>query len=733
MEISTVDVLAWLHSSKENESNTEATSRIAFDPRIAEPALVIENEGGTINESYRFSRIPFQDLNDCSPEIENAVKFAVEGYNACVVLLSAGAADAFETRRDTLRKVLYELSRQLVLSNEIREKRQLPMLRLEYAYIGITDDYCYDLRKGSRLDNAYLLEHGIDSLMKAAKNIEAIWDKTKAGCKYPFTLKIRLTDGDGYAGSLILADLLFPWCTVPRAGIPPSLKRSFAALSDLVRKRSNSNYIGSVCTENCVLTKILGSSFIGLSKLTIFMYLDEYPGDYSKEMEDALVFSQQLQQIRTVLVRNAPDPRLLDYKAQNSALREELKKQKEKTTSCIRDVAEINSKFESLLEERDFQRQLLQKSAQENRKLRNQCDLIQAITEYNTSQNRLEQCVLKSRNYELRLSRIRMDRKNEHALARLIRLESQINDLNHKLAAAQTDAIEQVQRLKEQLEICGEQLRQKEASLRDAWRDLARRKADTTVEEDNKKLKEDMESLLRIIHILEDEKEKSVRMINNLADKAGRLEEERSRWKQLAEERKTDILECMDGFNNAEFKIKEYETEIEKLKNKLKEYEGISSRPVYEAAKATENDEAGDANEDQDRNSDEGRKSVPSGQEITKTIHEKDKQDAQSKVPKKRARRRKAKETPIVSDEPDFDGAASETQDTRPADATNAISVDNVATPDDTEAQAGNTETAAPPAIKKRRRLLDPKRRVQEYDDPLSPLSKVHQVLQDDT
>lgn len=45
-------------------------------------------------------------------------------------------------------------------------------------------------------------------------------------------------------------------------------------------------------------------------------------------MEDALGFSQQLQQIRTVLVRNAPDPRLLDYKAQNSALREELKKQK---------------------------------------------------------------------------------------------------------------------------------------------------------------------------------------------------------------------------------------------------------------------------------------------------------------------------------------------------------------------------------------------------------------------
>lgn len=53
MEISTVDVLAWLHSSKENESNTEATSRIAFDPRIAEPALVIENEGGRITSDFR--------------------------------------------------------------------------------------------------------------------------------------------------------------------------------------------------------------------------------------------------------------------------------------------------------------------------------------------------------------------------------------------------------------------------------------------------------------------------------------------------------------------------------------------------------------------------------------------------------------------------------------------------------------------------------------------------------
>lgn len=46
METSKVDVLAWLHTSEESKLISEATGRIAFDPRTTEPALVIEDETG---------------------------------------------------------------------------------------------------------------------------------------------------------------------------------------------------------------------------------------------------------------------------------------------------------------------------------------------------------------------------------------------------------------------------------------------------------------------------------------------------------------------------------------------------------------------------------------------------------------------------------------------------------------------------------------------------------------
>lgn len=99
------------------------------------------------------------------------------------------------------------------------------------------------------------------------------------------------------------------------------------------------------------------------------------------------------------------------------------------------------------------------------------------------------------------------------------------------------------------------------------------------------------------------------------------------------------------------------------------------------------------------------------------------------KVPKKRGRPRKQTET-VTSTIPESTKEPANDQEPVPADSSSA---GNIPVPADAETQAKITETAAPQTVKKRRKLLDPKRRVQEYDDPLSPLSKVEQVLRDDS
>lgn len=78
---------------------------------------------------------------------------------------------------------------------------------IEYIYISITDEYCYDIKRNkqysSKLEgrkrkykhkqfiDSEMLKVGIDSLMYKAKNMTEVWSAIKTGPKEPFILRIK--------------------------------------------------------------------------------------------------------------------------------------------------------------------------------------------------------------------------------------------------------------------------------------------------------------------------------------------------------------------------------------------------------------------------------------------------------------------------------------------------------------------------------------------------------------
>ncbi|KAI8384767.1 uncharacterized protein BYT42DRAFT_273710 [Radiomyces spectabilis] len=150
--------------------------------------------------------------------------------------------------------------------------------------------------------------------MKRARDIETIWKRIKLGCKYPYILKIRLTDDSQLLGTLALVDLLEPRFTAPPMTTMPSFYYSFSNFRDVVRSMIDTSFQGHIATESYVLTKILSEYFSGSAKVLLCVHIDEYPMKNAEETLELLSFTESLRGIQCRVLRNKLDTRVPRYR-----------------------------------------------------------------------------------------------------------------------------------------------------------------------------------------------------------------------------------------------------------------------------------------------------------------------------------------------------------------------------------------------------------------------------------
>ncbi|KAI9288138.1 hypothetical protein BC943DRAFT_184708 [Umbelopsis sp. AD052] len=348
------------------------------------------------SQQYHFTACLNSNDNDISSikqDIDMSVQSALDGFNTALMIMSSGVSNNFSDRSKIISHAFASLKSQIKHLDDYRRKKNEAPMAIEYAYLGVTDDYCYDLRNDRRIKNEVILESGIDSLMKTVNSVEQIWERVKLGSKFPFVLKVRISDHSSILGHFVIVDLLNTRFVANKSQLLDgyTFHDSCMRLRETVKLVATPNYVGLIPTDTCVLTNTLGAYLSGMSRLNAFLYVEEYPEMALEETLIALDFAQHLQRITCRSVRNVVDTKMTEYASKAEYYKE--KNYKHQAT-----IAELEAKNQDLQMDLEKNKAILKDN------FSNESDVKLQIDDLSIKESELK---LKNRNLELEVVYLR--------------------------------------------------------------------------------------------------------------------------------------------------------------------------------------------------------------------------------------------------------------------------------------------------------------------------------------
>ncbi|PHZ08925.1 uncharacterized protein RHIMIDRAFT_67816 [Rhizopus microsporus ATCC 52813] len=199
MELSKTETIALLVSNKE-----ETVTGPIFIKSQSQHGWNLSLKVGDKQHAWDFNQCVKADLQgNLTEKYQELINLAMNGYNAAALYLSIGSLYLYENRHQSHEAILSQLKDTIASAKN--------PIHIEYVYMCVTDDECYDCRKDKWHSASSVFEAGLDSFMKEVSSIDDIWKKVKTGCKLPFVLKILLHDKvTKRHGHLLIIDLLHP-------------------------------------------------------------------------------------------------------------------------------------------------------------------------------------------------------------------------------------------------------------------------------------------------------------------------------------------------------------------------------------------------------------------------------------------------------------------------------------------------------------------------------------------
>ncbi|KAG2233902.1 hypothetical protein INT48_004390 [Thamnidium elegans] len=286
---------------------------------------------------------------------ENGIDEAIEGYDIAMVSLSAGDTETLDDKRMNNLEMVLNL-----LQGKLRATKG--EIKIEYVYLGVTDECCYDLRKDLLYTNKSMCEKGIDFLMKRVDDVSDIWVQIEQPKrKLPQMLSIKLTDEKNLTqGRLVLVDLLYPTFSLllSPSNKKEALESSCVHLYDTVRIISSSAPASFTEEIPYFLTKELGPYISGAKKMILSTYFQDRIDDERILAKTKVCFDfiDSLRGTRVVMLKNRLDTDSKDKRKRESerniqilqirckSLKEQLKKEKSSRENLKKQI-EIDEKI----------------------------------------------------------------------------------------------------------------------------------------------------------------------------------------------------------------------------------------------------------------------------------------------------------------------------------------------------------------------------------------------------
>ncbi|KAI7867595.1 hypothetical protein BDF14DRAFT_673129 [Spinellus fusiger] len=194
MDLDSINVLAWIHSK---ESGPNEIMRLSKNSDHSITMSNIDGKPGYPRQArYAMTECYYapSSVETCQKQAQQLASLAVQGYNTAAAFVSVGESDPFQHKIDTMHSIIQCLDAELTKANRHRTTNGQSTIELDYAYLGITDDDCYDINNVERIDNAYVLANGLSPFFTRVNQVNEVWADIKRGCKFPYIIKLRLTD-----------------------------------------------------------------------------------------------------------------------------------------------------------------------------------------------------------------------------------------------------------------------------------------------------------------------------------------------------------------------------------------------------------------------------------------------------------------------------------------------------------------------------------------------------------
>ncbi|CAO3628553.1 unnamed protein product [Mucor hiemalis] len=355
MKATTVNTIAYVVPiDKTDVSNTQQA--YIFDKKTLddkeELSATIDNE----QLHWKFDCI-VDDASLLKDECCNLIDSVLEGYNAAYFSLSVsdGHRHAMDEKRNQTFKVLFEqLDTAISNSAEIFE--------LEYAFLGLVNSECYDVRKKIIRTNESMETRGIDSIMRSVDNVGKIRDlMIDREMTIPYLLSIKLTNTNTKTiGRFSIIDLLY-------SPFSPSVRdNTLNSIQDILSALTTPKYTGLMQLGSSFLAKEITKYICGHNELLMILFMNDQIIKESHS-RDTLFLLSLVSSFTSMPVRTFPNV-IISNNAELKKLRSEIKKlskQREKLEklheSLVSQLHERCSTIDRLEEmELEFQKKLPQ-------------------------------------------------------------------------------------------------------------------------------------------------------------------------------------------------------------------------------------------------------------------------------------------------------------------------------------------------------------------------------------
>ncbi|KAI7864212.1 uncharacterized protein EV154DRAFT_187533 [Mucor mucedo] len=237
------------------------------------------------------------DGNDSTDERKKLVDYALEGFDVALLSISVNN-DMYRQRQQNLNGILETLGHKLNTFGHTYE--------IEYAFIGMKDDGCYDFRKQMNRTNEYMLNKGMDGLMKKVDDLAEVVKIVQKNSSIPTILTIKLRNlKENTVGRLVFIDLLHPRFS-QLTKTHDKLYDSFSKLRNAVATIT-SDKSAKIDLSNTFLTKEMTKYISGHNKLVIFAYLNDIISTEMQARETRFLLDF-VTSLKDVPVRMLPNP-----------------------------------------------------------------------------------------------------------------------------------------------------------------------------------------------------------------------------------------------------------------------------------------------------------------------------------------------------------------------------------------------------------------------------------------